>query len=806
MAPATSLQFLELPGSNGFIHGLYGLEACAIRGLIRVQHNPLKPLRIKRLWLSLRGLLWTRFLDTVVTFDMVRREKVLFEEHIDLLQDAEIDLDELSALGGMLDVPFEIAWPLHEPLTSGHGPSNQLLPPSCAIFGQSGSLHHYQAQVEYTLAASLIESTLSRSVSGTLSQEPKSNDTEVVGRDAPMSGLRLGLTSSLSVAAASLGLGSFFAIPTRTCVLPLSPFCVYDARMLPAIMHPDPRRWRSSPGMVPIEYDIEVGPIVLGPNDPIRFAYRMIVDNESARQGVRVSKVSFILKETHILGEDRCCMLDDQQQYYAVHRPPARVKGVTELLRWEHTEYNPTKQTRSASTSKSGAGPPQHPSSSSLGGTSSAPWSSSSTYLQPPQQAQGGRSDESTTFELLPLREPQKSMEVMSRPGTRDGAGDGIYVENEYTLHVPSLGGFTPSTAKPVIPTDDYICRKPNPRDAILQVRHSVLVTIDFVGAERISIESGAYLLSVGHDECARVLDEHPEILPPLDYDKIVGVEIWVPEYSVKDPDLVDTSAVDAEEMSVSESSLSNSRYHSDTTSHHESQDTASTIDTAPHALVEPPRNIPDSPTPRYEDVVNAPPPSRAYTPTDSLSSLDRSESRSCSNIDMSLELPKLLHSMDLEYAHQCSHPIESQRQHIDDEMVCEEAHRSDLNKSIGKAAATTTVASSPMLDPLSQFASEPISIAPLEEALEEAMHTRLELHIRLPTCHDRAARYSQPRSYNHIYRGNDNGNSRDSDHHDDDPSSHPPFPTDVNGIDHVQCDPVRSNGRLRGMSSQSPS
>ncbi|KAJ1327344.1 hypothetical protein BSLG_010686 [Batrachochytrium salamandrivorans] len=268
MAPATSLQFLELPGSNGFIHGLYGLEACAIRGLIRVQHNPLKPLRIKRLWLSLRGLLWTRFLDTVVTFDMVRREKVLFEEHIDLLQDAEIDLDELSALGGMLDVPFEIAWPLHEPLTSGHGPSNQLLPPSCAIFGQSGSLHHYQAQVEYTLAASLIESTLSRSVSGTLSQEPKSNDTEVVGRDAPMSGLRLGLTSSLSVAAASLGLG-----------------------------------WRSSPGMVPIEYDIEVGPIVLGPNDPIRFAYRMIVDNESARQGVRVSKVSFILKETHILGK-----------------------------------------------------------------------------------------------------------------------------------------------------------------------------------------------------------------------------------------------------------------------------------------------------------------------------------------------------------------------------------------------------------------------------------------------------------------------------------------------------------------------
>ncbi|KAJ1327345.1 hypothetical protein BSLG_010687 [Batrachochytrium salamandrivorans] len=376
-------------------------------------------------------------------------------------------------------------------------------------------------------------------------------------------------------------------------------------------------------------------------------------------------------------------------------------------------------------------------------------------------------------------------MEVMSRPGTRDGAGDGIYVENEYTLHVPSLGGFTPSTAKPVIPTDDYICRKPNPRDAILQ--------------------SGAYLLSVGHDECARVLDEHPEILPPLDYDKIVGVEIWVPEYSVKDPDLVDTSAVDAEEMSVSESSLSNSRYHSDTTSHHESQDTASTIDTAPHALVEPPRSrlvmlgedmssdsyasmdpnhfsidIPDSPTPR-------------------------SESRSCSNIDMSLELPKLLHSMDLEYAHQCSHPIESQRQHIDDEMVCEEAHRSDLNKSIGKAAATTTVASSPMLDPLSQFASEPISIAPLEEALEEAMHTRLELHIRLPTCHDRAARYSQPRSYNHIYRGNDNGNSRDSDHHDDDPSSHL-ISTDVNGIDHVQCDPVRSNGRLRGMSSQSPS
>nr|KAJ3422245.1 hypothetical protein HK105_000535 [Polyrhizophydium stewartii] len=532
MAPPTALRLLPLPGAEGFVHGLYGLEECRVRGFVRIERaqGSQAPLHIKALTLQLRGLLWTRFLDTVDTFDMVRREKTLFVETQPLLQDTVLMPDELS---GAVDIPFELAFPPHDPVPSGHGPAPQLLPPACSVFGQSSLLHSYQAAVEYVLSATLAEAAASTAAS--LAQTPGPSPAPSPAPSAAPSRGRsrtssMGGAAAASAAAApgtdgattrgrapggaaadaapagpaparqtaagpSLGLGLFaaglaslFAPPVRTVSVSLAPFVTYDPRLLPTVMHPDPRRWRSAPGAAPIEYDIEVGAIALGPNDPIRFAYRMVVDPESARRGVRVRKVSFVLKETHIVGEGRCCALDDRSRHYAVHKPPARVKGVTELLRWEHVEYSP------------------------------ASHSDFSRSL-------------SSAFGLA-----FGSIGTLHRPGTRGGAGDGMYVENATILHVPALGGFAPSTAKPIIPDDDHICKKIRPRKALLQVRHSVQVSIEFIGAEKMSIESGVYLLPVGHDECVRVLDEDPEILPNLDYDKIVGIEVWVPEYSERDP------------------------------------------------------------------------------------------------------------------------------------------------------------------------------------------------------------------------------------------------------------------------------
>ncbi|KAJ8328346.1 hypothetical protein O5D80_003704 [Batrachochytrium dendrobatidis] len=779
MAPSTSLQFLELPGSNGYIHGLYGLEACTVRGLIRIQHPIQKPLYIKRLKLTLKGLLWTRFLDTVVSFDMVRREKVLFEICVDVLQDAEIDKNEINILSGILDVPFEIAWPLHDPVTNGHGPSHQLLPPSCTVFGQSGSLHHYQSNVEYTLTATLVESAVP--LSSIKSGNSLNSSTADLDTADGSSGHRSGFSASLGAAAATFGLGSLFAPPVRTCILPISPFVVYDARMLPIIMHPDPRRWRSSPGMVPIEYDIEVGPIALGPNDPIRFAYRMIVDSESARLGVRVKKVTFILKETHIVGEDRCCIMDDQQQYYHIHQPPARVKGVTELLRWEHTEYNPISQSDSVATGKPESGYLRD--STTAGSASGLRASSSSgprlsSYQNSSLSRQVSFQQNTAAFELLPLRESQKSVEVMSRPGTRGGAGDGLYVENETTLYIPSLGGFTATTAKPVIPSENYICQKLNPREAILQVRHSVHVTIDFIEAERISIESGVYLLSVGHEECAYVLDNHPEILPTLDYDKIVGIETWVPEYSAQDQVFMDScSSLLHSQQHDSDSYSSHSfhpvvpeRSHSIDTTHsllpHRQSDAQSIIsddmystDTDLYGDSNPSRNmIPDSPTPRYEDIMRAPISTQSSVTTTKLDNNDTSHNyldNNSNNISVShdrLYQPystESLPSIPLNSAACISHSPDSTTSNSD---------RSPMTVLKSTSLANSNEDQNAIRDPLTWFASEPPSIMPLEEALSEAMQDLLDTRVQLSTGRSRVGRYSV-----HLHGNTSNYRDRDT-------------------------------------------
>ncbi|KAL2915306.1 hypothetical protein HK105_205171 [Polyrhizophydium stewartii] len=833
MAPPTALRLLPLPGAEGFVHGLYGLEECRVRGFVRIERaqGSQAPLHIKALTLQLRGLLWTRFLDTVDTFDMVRREKTLFVETQPLLQDTVLMPDELS---GAVDIPFELAFPPHDPVPSGHGPAPQLLPPACSVFGQSSLLHSYQAAVEYVLSATLAEAAASTAAS--LAQTPGPSPAPSPAPSAAPSRGRsrtssMGGAAAASAAAApgtdgattrgrapggaaadaapagpaparqtaagpSLGLGLFaaglaslFAPPVRTVSVSLAPFVTYDPRLLPTVMHPDPRRWRSAPGAAPIEYDIEVGAIALGPNDPIRFAYRMVVDPESARRGVRVRKVSFVLKETHIVGEGRCCALDDRSRHYAVHKPPARVKGVTELLRWEHVEYSPASHSDFSRSLSSAFGlafgvgsSSSHPSSSSslaaaaaaagggaVGTTSGARSSSlaasaatGSTASPRPSASHGGATSSGTrgfnggpgpssgVLELTHLREPQKSIGTLHRPGTRGGAGDGMYVENATILHVPALGGFAPSTAKPIIPDDDHICKKIRPRKALLQVRHSVQVSIEFIGAEKMSIESGVYLLPVGHDECVRVLDEDPEILPNLDYDKIVGIEVWVPEYSERDPFFPDSlvaspmpshsntgnsspqgslrapttseyessaaSSLDEDSNGDQErrardealsaaarsSSSAASDEHSDASSDLDSSESSSPSDDSYVSAV------PESPAPRYEDVVLAPPPSRA------LSSAPSTEL-------LSAALPQ--DDLLLRARSQARLASRQGEAYVQDASV-------PVLESRYLSPSTTPAVNLEDMDPLTRFTYEPLSIATLEEAISEAMRDSIVLDI----------------------------------------------------------------------------
>eukprot|EP00842_Homolaphlyctis_polyrhiza_P001988 jgi/Hompol1/2790/HPOL_000382-RA len=525
--------------------------------------------------------------------------------------------------------------------------------------------------------------------------------------------------------------------------------------MIPLIMHPDPRRWRSAPGAIPAEYDFEVGSIALGPNDTLRFAYRLVVNSESARQGVRVHKVTFSLKETHIIGEDRCCALDDRTQSFLLHKQPARVKGSKELLHWENVEYSAMSAFFSSRNSKSAA---QTPPAASARASTSRNYQNENSNYAPALDT----SDDPSSFELMRLREPSKSIEPLLRPGTRGGAGDGIYVETEAMLRIPPLGSFTPTTPKLIIPDDDHICKKVRPRKALIQVRHSIQVTLDFIGADRITIESGVYLLPVGHDECARILEEDPEILPSLDYDKIVGIEVWVPEYAPRDPVFADPE--NASDATPDQTSSSRQSFHECATevavasgehmrdhdqpehpqNHHADRDqqrqlvqalapeaylqwdedstdaeghsnyadaqeslaALSLSDTHMQASVE--STVPDSPVPRYEDVVTTPP------------LLDIHKKKS-----LLVRVPSLSSLQgSLSYAMTGSNlPNATASAEPGDTAIEPHPHATPLSTH-----SQTTL--SPW-DPLRRFAMEPHSIVPIEQAIAEAMMDSIVMDVR---------------------------------------------------------------------------
>jgi hypothetical protein len=68
-----------------------------------------------------------------------------------------------------------------------------------------------------------------------------------------------------------------------------------------------------------------------------------------------------------------------------------------------------------------------------------------------------------------------------------------------------------------------------------VRIFHNVKLVIDLVNAESIVIEAGCYLLSVGRKDIFNVLDSDPDLMPCLDYERVVGLEEWVPTYTKDD-------------------------------------------------------------------------------------------------------------------------------------------------------------------------------------------------------------------------------------------------------------------------------
>ena len=363
----------------------------------------------------------------------MKRRKQLFQQVAVLLEN--FDCTNLGLK--WFDIPFELSFPTHDEITFGFGPCSQLLPCSLQCSGKGGWKDDYEAEIEYSLIAVLTE--------------PSS---------IPF------LNSRIAKKVA------------------ISPFLTFDPRLIQLIMHTDERKWKSHVGAKPVEYEIEVGSMVFGPNDTLKFSYRILVNSQFARCGIRVRRVQFILKEYHWIGEDRCCVKDDQHDWG--HGRPFRVRGQRELCRWSQVEFPPSE--------------PPSPKDHDLAYPST----------------ENGKYD---------------GLAIFNRkfPGS-----DGIYVERSGVLQIPSLEDFNPSTARPLPPANDHICRYERPRKAFVAIRHTITCMIEMRGSDTISIEAGCYLAGVGLRDCVKMLNTDSDVLPTLDYQKMSGIselDHWVPHY-----------------------------------------------------------------------------------------------------------------------------------------------------------------------------------------------------------------------------------------------------------------------------------
>lgn len=409
------MNVLPLPGATSFVSGYYGLERCVVRGIVRVM-GPL--VRVRSLRIALVGRRKALYYETRRTMEYADRENILFRQNTLLLQDTLV-----GDVHGVIDIPFEDSFPTHEPISAGFGPCNELLPTSFNFAAAHGS-----GSASYTIEA-------------TLEYE---SDHSILPR--------------------------MFSRPLKS-IVELDRFIVYDKRTIAALISQDCKVFKSAPGSHPVQYDIRFNGIYMGPSMPFNIAYRMLVNEREARRGIRIRSISFTIFEVQIVGEGRCCRLDDDPDDYWHH--PFRKRGVREIMNWEHYTQ----------------------------------WERSHPVYRKFGEKEAGLYDVDD-----------------------DAPNNGIFCKGSALLHTPAERDFVPTTPKMYIPPDDHIC-KGNVRPLLIQIRHSIRITIRLIGGENLLLETGCYMLPFTLKKCHNLIEQEPLIMPTIDYEKEIGLEVWVPAY-----------------------------------------------------------------------------------------------------------------------------------------------------------------------------------------------------------------------------------------------------------------------------------
>ncbi|KAJ1551570.1 hypothetical protein HK096_008025 [Nowakowskiella sp. JEL0078] len=443
-AVVSNIQILTLPDSNSFLTGYYGLETCFIRGIVRLDFTPLfatgsqksqqsNVLNIRKLTVALKADTQVKFLNHNDPLDSLSRSRKLYDIEEILL----VDLLEFNTPLTFLEIPFELLLPetVRDPLSTPLQISNRLNQPSYSFqaFQSLASTNVlYSAKTTYLIVAEVL---------------------------VPSVPLFMGLKTRPSKLSANVG---------------LSPWIVFDPKFIPRIVFPDGKKWRSAPDSSPLEYDVDVSAIVLGPNDTFKLSYRLAVSRPAARDGVRIKYIRFVLREHHYVGDTR--------GHY--------VRGVKEILNWSQFE-----------------GP--------------------------------AAIDDDEVLELSTVKTTGKAGILRSNNGML-AVGDGLYAENHVDIQIPKRGAFTPTVNKILDPLRNNI----SPTPSQVEIKHSMQIIIELSNRfesdadeyPNVKLECGCVLTCCGMEDLSSIMEDFPEIMPKLDYEKVTGGEAYIPKYDEFDP------------------------------------------------------------------------------------------------------------------------------------------------------------------------------------------------------------------------------------------------------------------------------
>lgn len=285
-----NVSLVPLHESGKWIHGYFGLEMASIEG--RLIFHTQEPVLIDQIQIRLRGRL---------AVDYIQRDSLTTGLHTMYLLLDEINIP-VSNVASDLDLPFAFELPpdleyFDQEISDRIISPGLLLPPPLSINGISKHGYPWTAKINYEIIATI---------------------------KIP---------------------GKVFKnwITEKTCTSEIKPFLVYDPRLVPHLLHPEGRRWRSAPASV-IEYDIEVGNTVIGPNDILNFGYRLQVPFDASKKGIRIKQIDFVLIQTIILGRVVYKRMADMEcdDIHLVERNIYKtIRSSEDVLKWEENQYVP---------------------------------------------------------------------------------------------------------------------------------------------------------------------------------------------------------------------------------------------------------------------------------------------------------------------------------------------------------------------------------------------------------------------------------------------------------------------------------